>query len=96
MKIKFEWDEKKSLENEKKHGLRFDDVLEAFIDKKRVILEDIGHSNREDRFYCIGSCKLGVVTLRFTHRNKIIRIFGAGKWRKGKKIYEKQNKKTRI
>jgi len=33
----------------------------------------------------------GILTVRFTYRDEIIRIFGAGYWRKGKKTYEKNN-----
>jgi hypothetical protein len=33
----------------------------------------------------------GVLTVRFTFRGGIIRIFGAGYWRKGKRIYEQTN-----
>ncbi len=33
-----------------------------------------------------------IITVRFTYRGKKIRIFGAGFWREGKKIYEKENK----
>jgi hypothetical protein len=33
-----------------------------------------------------------VVTVRFTWRRNVIRIIGAGYWRKGKRLYEKQNK----
>jgi hypothetical protein len=31
------------------------------------------------------------MTVRFTYRAGVIRIFGAGYWRKGKKIYEREN-----
>jgi hypothetical protein len=31
------------------------------------------------------------MTVRFTYRKDLIRILGAGYWRKGKKIYEQQN-----
>jgi hypothetical protein len=34
----------------------------------------------------------GILTVRFTWRSGKIRIFGAGYWRKGQKIYVKQNK----
>jgi hypothetical protein len=34
----------------------------------------------------------GVLTVRFTYRGAIIRIYGAGFWRKGRKIYEDQNR----
>jgi hypothetical protein len=29
--------------------------------------------------------------VRFTYRGSVIRIFGAGYWRKGKQIYEQAN-----
>lgn len=31
------------------------------------------------------------LTVRFTYRGSVIRIFGAGYWRKGKVIYEREN-----
>jgi hypothetical protein len=34
----------------------------------------------------------GVMTVRFTWRGGVIRIFGAGYWRKGRAIYEQQNR----
>jgi hypothetical protein len=33
----------------------------------------------------------GVRTVRFTYRENVIRILGAGYWRKGKRIYEREN-----
>jgi hypothetical protein len=33
----------------------------------------------------------GIMAVRFTYRGHIIRIFGAGYWRKGRKIYEDQD-----
>jgi hypothetical protein len=32
------------------------------------------------------------LTVRFTYRSGVIRIIGAGYWRKGKKIYEAHSK----
>lgn len=65
----------------------------AFLDKHRVIAEDLGHSEQEKRYYCFGlnQDKNGVLTVRFTYRSGCIRIFGAGYWRKGKKTYEQTN-----
>jgi uncharacterized DUF497 family protein len=63
------------------------------VDDLRVIIEDLDHSEDEDRFLCIGSTKFGVLTVRFTWRGKRIRIIGAGEWREGKKVYEEKNKK---
>jgi len=91
MNISFEWDEEKNVENLNKHGVDFATAQYAFIDPKRVIAEDIGHSSKEKRYYVFGKVKGGVLTVRFTYRSNRIRIIGAGYWRKGKKIYEKQN-----
>jgi hypothetical protein len=32
------------------------------------------------------------MTVRFTYRDGVIRTIGAGYWRKGKSIYERENK----
>jgi hypothetical protein len=40
----------------------------------------------------IGRAGDGIMTVRFTYRGNVIRIYGAGYWRKGRKIYEEQNK----
>jgi len=88
----FEWDKNKELLNQKKHGISFKEAQYAFADKNRIIAKDQEHSGSEERFYCFGSVNETIVTVRFTYRKNIIRIFGAGYWRKGKKIYEKENK----
>jgi len=89
----FEWNEAKNLENERKHGVSFSEAQFAFLDESRVIAEDLAHSQEEKRYYCFGlnQEKTGILTVRFTYRLERIRIFGAGYWRKGKKIYEQNN-----
>ena len=91
MSTSFEWDEEKNDENVRKHGVDFKIAQYAFIDPNRVIAEDILHSSKEKRYFVFGKVKGGVLTVRFTYRSNRIRIIGAGYWRKGKKIYEKQN-----
>jgi uncharacterized DUF497 family protein len=63
----------------------------AFTDSKRLIAEDLTHSHGEKRYYCIGRVGHGVLTVRFTYREGVIRIIGAGYWRRGKRIYEEQS-----
>ena len=90
--IRFEWDEDKNIENETKHGVSFYLAQQAFLDPNRVIAEDKTHSLREDRHFCLGRVGDGIITVRFTFRADVIRIFGAGYWRKGKRIYERKNR----
>ncbi|MDY0355090.1 MAG: BrnT family toxin [Sedimentisphaerales bacterium] len=90
-KARFEWDHAKDRDNQVRHGIGFGAAQRAFLDPKRVIAKDLGHSAEEERFYCIGRVGDGIVTVRFTYRGDVIRIYGAGYWRKGKKLYEETN-----
>ncbi|MCZ4317346.1 BrnT family toxin [Comamonadaceae bacterium G21597-S1] len=90
-KSSFEWDESKALANLSKHGVPFDLAQYAFADPNRVIAEDHAHSTKEKRYFCFGQVGAGILTVRFTLRADLIRIFGAGYWRKGKVIYEREN-----
>ena len=89
---RFEWDEAQDQLNQQKHGVPFGLAQYAFADPCRVILEDLEHGLGERRFYCLGKVEVGILTVRFTYRDNVIRIFGAGYWRKGKNIYEKENR----
>ena len=90
--MQFEWDDTKDELNKRKHGISFYSAQYAFSDPHRVIAEDLDHSTEgEKRYFCIGKVGNEIVTLRFTARSNKIRIIGAGYWRKGKKIYEKEN-----
>lgn len=90
-KARFEWDENKDAENREKHGVAFSLAQYAFADPHRVIAEDLAHSEGEQRYFCFGKVEGGILTVRFTYRGGVIRIFGAGYWRKGKAVYEHKN-----
>jgi len=87
----FDWDEKKNNENKQKHGVLFEVAQYAFADPRRIIAVDVKHSKIEKCYYCFGEVEGGIMTVRFTWRANVIRIIGAGYWRKGKKIYEEEN-----
>ncbi|MEX2488348.1 MAG: BrnT family toxin [Pseudomonadales bacterium] len=87
----FVWDPEKDLINQAKHGVSFSEAQRAFTDPDRVIAEDLSHSHGEKRYYCFGKARNGILTVRFTYRHGRIRIFGAGYWRRGKQIYEREN-----
>ena len=81
-RARFEWDPIKDQENQEKHGVAFAVAQFAFADP---------HSSTEKRYYCLGQIEDGVLTVRFTCRDDVIRIYGAGYRRKGKRIYEREN-----
>ena len=85
---KFEWDERKNQENQDNHGVSFERAQYAFADPDRLILRDKRHSTRdENRYYCVGRIRGGIVTVRFVYRQDKIRIFGAGFWRQYRRLY---------
>lgn len=87
--MRFEWDDRKNAINIEKHGVSFYEAQKAFMDSKRIIAEDDKHStDTEKRYYCFGKVGKGILTVRFTYRRDVIRLIGAGYWRKGVKIYE--------
>jgi uncharacterized DUF497 family protein len=87
----FDWDPEKDLANQAMPGISFSEAQNAFTDPNRVIAEDLTHGKKEKRYFCFGKVAGGVLTVRFTYRTGVIRIFGAGYWRKGKRTYEHKN-----
>ena len=75
---RFERGEAQNAANEQKHGVSFFEAQFAFADPLRVIARDLEHGGVEQRFYGFGSVSSGVLTVRFTFRCGVIKIFGAG------------------
>ncbi|MFC1620894.1 BrnT family toxin [Candidatus Omnitrophota bacterium] len=90
--LSFIWDLEKELKNIYRHGVDFAVASEVFRDPKRKIYIDAKHSEREERFFCIGKVGDKILTVRFTYRDEKIRIIGAGHWRKGVRYYEEENR----
>ena len=90
-KARFDWDPDKDRKNQEKHGVSFAVAQLAFADSKRVIAEDLSHGSSEQRYYCFGWVGAGLLTVRFTYRKEVIRVNGAGYWRRGRLIYEREN-----
>jgi len=90
----FEWDEAKNQTNQAKHSVSFEEAQYAFADPQMIILEDERHSiPTEKRYFCVGKVEKGILAVRFTYRDNRIRIFGAGYWRKYRKLYMQQEVK---
>jgi uncharacterized DUF497 family protein len=92
--MRLEFDPDKEAANLAKHGVDFSTVHRVFEDPDRMIFANQKHSSEEPRFYAVGHDGLGILTVRFTFRGETIRVIGAGYWRKQKKAYENQKKKT--
>jgi uncharacterized DUF497 family protein len=92
----FEWDLDKARENERKHGVTFEEAATVFADFDAVIDDDPEHATDEDRFIIIGiSVRARMLLAIYTIRHgDVVRIISARPAiRREKKIYEK---KTRL
>lgn len=74
----FEWDAEKAIENERKHGVSFDEALAVFADTLARTIDDPDHSNGEPRLLELGLSRRGrLLVVVFTERNGRIRIISA-------------------
>lgn len=80
--ICFEWDERKSRENKRKHGVSFEEAQTVFFDENSIRYFDPDHSEAEDRFIMLGmSFTLRVLVVCHCNRSDdmVIRIISARK-----------------
>lgn len=71
----FEWDKGNLDKSYKKHGITPKEAEELFIDPDVILLDDIRHSQKEERFAAIGKITSGkVIFTVFTVRKDRIRI----------------------
>ena len=89
--MKFEWDDKKNMENIRKHHVDFNDVPEMFNNPMFVSL-DTRKDYGEDRWIGIGILKSRCVVVIFVERDgDVIRIISARKAEKHEReTYEKE------
>lgn len=84
----FCWDATKEAVNIRKHGVDFGLAALVFADPAMRIFVDHLHGHHEQRYFCMGRVGHRVLTVRFVYRDGLIRIYGAGYWRKGRRYYE--------
>ncbi len=80
--IEFEWDERKSRENKRKHKVSFEEAQTVFLDENAIRFFDPDHSQDEDRFLMLGmSFTLRVLVVCHCYRgdDSVIRIISARK-----------------
>ena len=87
----FEFDREKEKRNIRKHGIAFEAAKEVFFDPDVISAPDLKHSRKEERWYAVGRIGDGsIATVWYTMRDNRCRIIGAGRFRKGRKEYEKR------
>ena len=53
--MRFEWDQRKNRDNQRKHGVSFEEAQSVFYDQQAVEFYDDSHGdNTEDRFLLLG------------------------------------------
>jgi uncharacterized DUF497 family protein len=73
-----EWDESKSLLNEKKHRVSFEEAATVFTDPFEISIDDPDHAFEEHRFVSIGeSLRRRLLVVSYTERGDRIRIINA-------------------
>ena len=80
--LRFEWDEAKSRQNVRKHGVSFDEARAVFLDERAVRFFDPDHSEDEDRFIMLGmsfTLRVLVVCHCYRQNDAVIRIISARK-----------------
>jgi len=87
--IRFEWDEKKNRENQRKHKVSFEEAQTVFLDENAIRYFDPDHAENEDRFLMLGmSFTLRVLVACHCYRENeyVIRIISARKANKREQI----------
>ena len=94
MSLSFEWDAAKSLSNERKHRVSFEEASTVFTDEHALLLDDDEHSADEDRFVLLGlssSLRTLVVCHCYRRQPDVIRIISARKaTRRERSIYNQR------
>nr|VFK01314.1 MAG: hypothetical protein BECKLFY1418A_GA0070994_11424 [Candidatus Kentron sp. LFY] len=87
----FEWDETKSRENRRKHGISFLEATEVFADEYSSFICDPDHSYHERRYLLFGaSFKGNYLVVSFTERANAVRIISARRMtHQERKAYER-------
>jgi len=78
----FDWDNNKNMININKHGISFKEAATVFFDTNAIEIDDIQHSQDENRFLILGKSRklrLMVVCHCYRENDAVIRIISARK-----------------
>ncbi len=93
MSLSFEWDDKKSRENQRKHGGSFEEAKTVLNDPFAITIYDSDHSINEDRYIDLGLSENGrSLVVCYSERRATIRIISnRAATRRELPISEKEN-----
>ena len=79
--LRFEWDPEKNRENQRKHGVSFEEAETVFSDDHGLFMSDPDHSEDEDRFILLGlsSALRALVVCHCYRGEEVVRIISARK-----------------
>ena len=87
----FQWDRHNIQKNLEKHNVSPVESEQAFFNRPLIVVEDVQHSQYEERFYALGKTDQDRrLFIAFTIRKKLIRVISSRDMnKKERKIYEK-------
>ena len=91
--INFSWDARKNRENQRKHGIGFEEACTVFADENARLKHDPDNSQDEERFILLGfSAKLRLLVVSHAYRQdgKQIRIVSARKATRNERMQYRQ------
>ena len=90
MSLSFEWDDEKSSDNQRRHGVSFQEAKTVFNDPLAITTYDPDHSIVEDRYIDLGLSANGrCLVVCYTERRGNIRIISSrAGTRRERRIYE--------
>ena len=92
MELKFEWDPRKAVKNQARHGVSFEEGASVFGDLLGRIVDDRRHSEAEQRAVLLGTSERNrLLAVMFTERGDAIRLISARKaTRQERRNYEER------
>ena len=96
--IRFEWDKWNLDKSYTKHGILPKEAEEVFIDDRSIVLPDVRHSQKEERFIIVGrTLNKSNLFIVFTFREDKVRIISVRKMHRKEVLrYEKIKKDTKV
>ena len=87
----FQWDRYNIQKNLEKHNVSPIESEQAFFNRPLIVVQDVQHSQDEERFYALGKTDQGRrLFVAFTIRKKLIRVISSRDMnKKERKIYGK-------